>query len=150
MKRREVIATLIEMSNEMDAIGLFDEADMLTRVAQSFGTLNPTDPEYNPDNSASEHGFLGELDEMERAKNELSNEDALMALDARIEELKNNPFPSEDDLKELEALLDHRMSPLFNPDEVNFSPKNDTSRFLKELQDAGADIVNQDDPFRNE
>ncbi len=150
MKKREVIATLIEMSNEMDTIGLFDEADMLTRVAQSFGDLSPIELEANPDNLASEHGFLGEMDEMERAKHELSNEEALMDLDARIEEIKNNPYPSEEDLQELEILLDSRMSSSFNPDKTDFSPKKDESQFLKELQDAGADVLSPENPFANE
>lgn len=151
MKKREIIATLIEVSDDLDNMGLFSEADQLTRVAQYFGELEPTDYEFNPDNDGTEHGFLGE-DQYERDNlllRQMQQEEALEGLDSRIEELKNIPHPTEKDLAELSELLDYRMGKDFNPNAVEWPRDNKESEFIKNLSDAGADIVGEEDPFRD-
>jgi len=154
MKRKEVIATLIEVSNDLDNMGLFKEADVLTRMAESFGNLHPTDFEFNPDNAATEHGFLGEMkyDAEQKAMHEMRNDDALMELENRINELKNNPAPTARDLHELDDLLEYRMSADFDQGNVRWPHKPNESQFVKELSDAGAKVIEPDlnDPFRDE
>jgi hypothetical protein len=152
MKRKEIIATLIEVSNDLDNIGLVDEADILTKTAQSFGELSPSEPEFNPDNDATEQGFLGQ-DDYDREReimDALRNEDTLMELDARIEELKLKQAPTNEDLEELDKLLDYRMGPSFDPNNVRMP--QDELQFVENLKDAGADISEPDldDPFRGE
>lgn len=152
MKRKEIIATLIEVSNDLDSMGLINEADILTKTAESFGDLSPFEPEFNPDNQATEHGFLGQ-DDYEREKeamDSLRNEDTLMVLDARIEELKLKQAPTNEDLEELDKLLDYRLGDAF--DKNNVQMPQDASKFMENLQNAGAEIHEPDlsDPFRNE
>lgn len=145
MKKREIIATLIEVSNDLDSMGMFAEADILTKTAESFGTLSPFDPEANPDNSATEYGFLGEEQyekELEgmRTMRALEEEEALIQLESRINEIRSNPYPTQEDLQELEQLLDAKNR---TPNENDFAAR---------LQDAGAKISEPDlnDPFRDE
>lgn len=152
MKRKEIIATLIEVSNDLDNIGMVEEADILTKTAESFGDLSSFDPENNPDNDATELGFLGQddYDREAEAMEALRNEDTLMALDARIEELKRKQAPTNEDLEELDRLLDHRMNPSFDPNKAQMP--QDESSFIENLQDAGAQIQEPDlnDPFKDQ
>lgn len=152
MKRREIIATLIEISNDLDSMGMFVEADVLTKTAESFGNLSPFDPEANPDNDATEAGFLGEeaYEKEQAAMQALRNEETLMELEARIEELKRNPRPTHEDLVELDRLLDYRMGQSF--DSANVTMPGKETEFTTRLQDAGADVSEPDlnDPFRDE
>ena len=153
MKKKEVIATLIEMSNELDSLGLFQDADTLTRVAENFGALHPTDIEANPDNLAAEHGFLGEAqyNQDQNAMRDLHNEDTLMELEARIEALKRNPQPTQEDIEELDRLLDYRMGGDFDSNNVQWpQAKKDESQFVQDLQSAGANVIDPNDPFRDE
>lgn len=152
MKRREIIATLIEVSNDLDSMGMFAEADVLTKTAESFGHLSPFEPEANPDNDATEAGFLGEeqYEKEQEAMQALRNEETLIELEARIEELKRNPRPTHEDLVELDRLLDYRMGQSF--DSANVTIPGKETEFATRLQDAGADVSEPDlnDPFRDE
>ena len=154
MQKREIIATLLDVSNELDSLGMYEEADVLTRAAQLTG-LHPTDVEFNPDNDAVEHGMLGEerYEREEAALREMRNEEALMELEARIEELKRNPAPTEEDIQELEQLLNYRMSPDFDSQNVQWPKAQTESDFAQDLAAAGADVAppsNEHDPFADE
>lgn len=143
MKRKEVVAALINISDDLDSMGMFDDADSLTRFAQFFGELGASDVESNPDNDATEHGFMGEhqYDKEQKLMHQMNNEDALMGLDARIQEMQNKPAPTLEEIQELESLLDYRMGGDFDPSNVSFPKKHDESQFVNELQDAGADVL---------
>lgn len=154
MQKREIIATLLDVSNELDSLGMYVEADVLTRAAQMTG-LGPTDVEFNPDNDAVEHGMLGEerYERENAALREMHNEEALMELEARIEELKRNPAPTGEDIEELERLLNYRMSPDFDSQNVQMPKSNSESDFAQDLAAAGADVVSPSgefDPFADE
>lgn len=135
MKKREIIATLIDVSNDLDSIGMFAEADILTKTAESFGNLSPIEPESNPDNDATEYGLLAQEPFVE----DLERENALIEMEERIAELQNNQHPTNEDLLELEKLL-------------NVKTEMSKNNFFTRLQDAGAEVIHQDlnDPFRNE
>jgi hypothetical protein len=144
MKRKEVIATLIHISDDLDSMGMFDDADSLTRFAQAWGELGMHDVESNPDNDAAEHGFMGEhqYEQEQKLMNEMNNEDALMTLDARIKELQHKPAPTMEEIHELESLLDYRMGDGFDSSNVSSPHKHDESGFVNELQNAGAKVIN--------
>jgi len=152
MQKREIIATLLMTSNELDALAMYAEADVLTRAAQTLDTWGPTDPEFNPDNLATEMGFIGEDKYLQEqaAEQELRNEEALMELEARLNELQNNPNPTQEDINELERLLEYRYGPDFDENNVKY-PLSE-QKFLQDLTDAGADIRTPDenDPFADE
>jgi hypothetical protein len=167
MKKREIIATLIEVSNELDNLGMFDEADALTKTAQFFGDMS-NEPELNPDEFGVDYGFVqgDEYDqhqaimEMMRKEDEekrntdesnhqaimdmMREEDVLKARERRIRELSNTDHPTEEDLRELDNLLKNN---------VSSNPTQDESDFIKRLQDAGAQLPDDNDetnPFRGE
>jgi hypothetical protein len=150
MKVREIIATLIDVSNDLDAMEMFDDADVLTKTAQFFGDLGVSEPESNPDNDAAEYGFRNEdaFDAEQLARRDMENEDKLMYLESRINELKNKSYPTEDDLNELERLLDYRYGPNFDSQNVDV-PTNEKD-FSRVLENAGADVQNKDiNPFED-
>lgn len=133
MNKREIIATLIEVSNDLDSMGMFAEADVLTKTAEMFGDLRPSDFESNPDNAASEAGFLGE----DAYNQQMLDEEQIMNDEARLRGLTDKQEPSESDLAELDALLNAK----FNSQ--HHHPIKDESDFASRLQDAGADLNNQ-------
>ena len=154
MHKREIIATLLTTSNELDAMNMFKEADVLTRAAEMLGDWGPTDPEFNPDNEATEEGFLREkqYDEEEKIRRQMQNEEALMALDAKMLELQQKPNPTQEDIEELERLMKYRYGPDFDENDVKFPMSED--EFVQDLIDAGADIpelpVDENNPFADE
>jgi len=143
MKNREIIATLLEVSNDLDSMGQYDDANLLTKVAQYFTS---SDPESNPDNLATEHGFLGHDEDTERQRvmEELNREDEIIQLDAKIHELSTKMAPTEEDIVELGRLLDVKSQ--FNSGASGQSPQAE-SDFVQNLQNAGAEVV---DPFSGE
>lgn len=150
MKVREIIATLIDVSNDLDAMEMFEDADVLTKTAQFFSDLDVSDSEFNPDNDATEYGFINEdsYDAEQLARRDMENEDKLMYLESRINELKNKSYPTEDDLNELEQLLDYRYGPNFDFQNVDV-PTNERD-FSRVLENAGADVQNKDiNPFED-
>lgn len=152
MQKREIIATLLTISNELDSFKMYEDADVLTRAAQTLDAWGPTDPEFNPDDMATVDGFLGEerYEREQQADREFRNEEALMALEARLSELQTKPNPTLEDIEEFERLMKYRYGPDFDENNVQYPMGEE--KFVQALENAGADIQvpDENDPFANE
>jgi hypothetical protein len=143
MNNRTVVARLIEIANILDSHNLVNESDEITRIAQDFSSspsfdylpgTNSYDIEGPDDYRADDMMIRGDQFESE---NELMMELARAEAFDRINQIVNNPNPSEKEIEEYNRLLQL------------LDGSRSEEDFKQNILDSGANIIDDEDIFNN-
>jgi len=150
MDIRQIIASVLEIANELDSEGHFTLADKLTSAARTAGW-----PEENEHEYRSEQWLLGEdkFEQEQAAMHEVNNSMTHDEIRDRLHVLQNKPNPTGEDVDELEKILEYLNHPDFDPNNVqwpNTQSNSDLGKLLNDNPTPAAVAPSGFDPFADE